>query len=152
QGARDATTMTRGLLRSLENLRRLTHAGWPTDREDLSSGVSSALCLPDLEAFYEEGALDLASGRSAGELVDDGQPARLLERCEAAGAERPERVEAGCGAVVADDDHRSHHLAPFGVGDADHRNFGDRRMAGEHLFHLRWRDRLATGADDVAGA
>ena len=73
------------------------------------------------------------------------------------GASRPSqnaRRASRSGGVGArpDDDHRGHDLAPLRVGDADDRDLGDGRVRGEHRFDLGRRDRLAAGADHVAGA
>ena len=90
-------------------------------------GVGGAV---GLEALDDEGALDLAGGGGAGEGVDDREAAGVLERGEAAGAERPERVERRARSAPARTTTTAVTTSPHcGVGDADDRDLGDRRGA-----------------------
>ena len=82
-----------------------------------------------LEAFDDEGALDLAGRGGAGEGVHDGEAAGVFEGRQPALAERPERVEIGRGGAGPDDDHRGDDLAPLRVGHPDDRDLGDGRDA-----------------------
>ncbi len=62
-------------------------------------------------------------------------------------AEGVELFGAGVADHVGD-----HHLAPLGVGPADHRHLLDRRVALQHLLDLARVDVAAAGDDQVPGA
>src|SRR6266540_5171486 len=99
----------------------------------------------------EQGALHLARGRCAGELVHDLETARLLEAGERAGAVGAQlaEVERVLRARLGHHD-RAHDLAPLRVGQADDRDLADPRVRDERRLDLARRHRLAAGPDDVA--
>ncbi len=55
----------------------------------------------------------------------------------------------GGSAPFGRDDERHDHLAAVFVGDAEHRDVGDRRVRVEHVFDFLGRDVLALADDDV---
>ena len=61
------------------------------------------------------------------------------------------RSVGGSAGSVAHDE-RDRHLAPIVVGDAEHRDVGDLRVAVEHVLDFLGRDVLALAHDDVLDA